>query len=275
VEKVASGVTTTYVYDGASTLREVQGSATLKYVGGTGVDEQLAADDGTALSHFHADGLGSVVKVTNAAGAVTLTRQYDTWGGLEIGASETGFAFTGREWDPEIRLYYYRARYYEAGDGRFVSEDPIRFGGGVNFYSYVANGPATAVDPSGLKVQKCCRPVGANPILSFVARTAGVPHCFIKTDTQAGGMGQADPNDPRAEGLCPIGTETRVNPPPPSDTATAKCEDVPCVEESCVDIILRTRPHTGPWGRHNNCNTVVDMIIKACRKNTQECRCAK
>jgi RHS repeat-associated protein len=40
----------------------------------------------------------------------------------------TGFrnkAFTGREWDPEIGLYYYRSRYYSAESGRFLSEDPI------------------------------------------------------------------------------------------------------------------------------------------------------
>ncbi len=68
------------------------------------MDEPLAADDGTALSYFQADGLGSIVKVTNASGAVTLTRQYDAWGNLETGAGEPGYAFTGREWDPEIAL---------------------------------------------------------------------------------------------------------------------------------------------------------------------------
>jgi RHS repeat-associated protein len=45
-------------------------------------------------------------------------------------------AFTGREWDPEIGLYYYRARYYDPKVGRFVGEDPIGFAGGVNFHVY-------------------------------------------------------------------------------------------------------------------------------------------
>jgi RHS repeat-associated protein len=59
-------------------------------------------------------------------------------------------AFTGREWDPEIGLYYYRARYYDPKVGRFISGDPIRFTGGINFYAYAAGNPVDLVDPLGL-----------------------------------------------------------------------------------------------------------------------------
>ena len=44
---------------------------------------------------------------------------------------------------------YYRARYYDAAIGRFMSEDPIGLSGGMNFYSYVEAGPTTFRDPSG------------------------------------------------------------------------------------------------------------------------------
>ena len=55
---------------------------------------------------------------------------------------------------------YYRARYYDPNAGRFLSEDPIEFGGGVNFYRYVDNGPQDWVDPAGLETaQACCRPL--------------------------------------------------------------------------------------------------------------------
>jgi RHS repeat-associated protein len=60
------------------------------------------------------------------------------------------YAFTGREWDPETGLYYYRARYLDPKVGRFISEDPIGLAGGVNSYSYVAANPVNAVDPAGL-----------------------------------------------------------------------------------------------------------------------------
>jgi RHS repeat-associated protein len=71
-----------------------------------------------------------------------------TWSG---GPSYGIKAFTGREWDPEINLYYYRARYYDPKVGRFISEDPIGLTGGVNFYGYVGGQPTNAVDPFGLE----------------------------------------------------------------------------------------------------------------------------
>jgi RHS repeat-associated protein len=70
-----------------------------------------------------------------------------TWSG---GPSYGIKAFTGREWDPEIGLHYYRARYYDPKVGRFISEDPIGFRGGVDFYTYVLNRPTVLADPSGL-----------------------------------------------------------------------------------------------------------------------------
>jgi len=48
---------------------------------------------------------------------------------------------------------YYRARYYDSSSGRFLSEDPIQFGGGVDFYSYVLNRPTQFTDPAGLSAQ--------------------------------------------------------------------------------------------------------------------------
>lgn len=48
-------------------------------------------------------------------------------------------------------LYYYRARYYDPKIGRFISEDPIKFEAGPNFYTYVDNNPTNYTDPTGLE----------------------------------------------------------------------------------------------------------------------------
>ncbi len=65
-------------------------------------------------------------------------------------------AFTGREWDPETGLYYYRARYYDPKIGRFISEDPLplraRKPRELDAYAYVANNPVNYSDPTGLAV---------------------------------------------------------------------------------------------------------------------------
>ncbi len=45
---------------------------------------------------------------------------------------------------------YYRARYYDPTSGRFLSDDPLEFGGGdANFYRYVWNSPLDWIDPRG------------------------------------------------------------------------------------------------------------------------------
>ena len=59
--------------------------------------------------------------------------------------------YTGREFDQETGLNYYRARYYDPSAGRFLSEDPIGFNGGIDFYAYVANNPVIFTDPSRLR----------------------------------------------------------------------------------------------------------------------------
>src|SRR5678815_1392652 len=65
-------------------------------------------------------------------------------------ASANAAQFTGRENDG-TGLYYYRARYYAPDLGRFISEDPLGFGGGdANLYAYVGNRPTSANDPLGL-----------------------------------------------------------------------------------------------------------------------------
>jgi RHS repeat-associated protein len=150
VEKVAGGATTSWIYDAADILRETTGAAAVKYIHGPGMDEPLAWEDGGGVTtFFHADGLRSIVKTTNSSGVVTSSRRSSSFGAPELGATN-GFAFTGREWDGETGLYYYRARYYDPSAGRFINEDPIGFMGGANFYAYVGNDPANWVDPLGL-----------------------------------------------------------------------------------------------------------------------------
>ena len=69
----------------------------------------------------------------------------------DTGGVASPFAFTGREFDAESGLYFYRLRYYNAVTGRFLQEDPIGFGAGdANVYRYVFNNPVNLIDPAGL-----------------------------------------------------------------------------------------------------------------------------
>jgi RHS repeat-associated protein len=146
-----TAVARTYVYDGMDIDQERIGSATARTVHGPGIDQPLASVDASGtVSYYLTDHLGSIVQHTSAAGAVTLTRQYDPYGVPLQGGGTSGYAFTGREWDTETALQYSRARYYSTELGRFLSDDPLGLGGGINLQQYVSGNPVRFVDPLGL-----------------------------------------------------------------------------------------------------------------------------
>ena len=149
-----ASVPTVYLYDGPNLLEQVDNSGNVlaRYSAGPWIDEALSQLQSAASSYYEQDGLGSVTSLSNAAGALANTYTYDSFGKLtaSTGTLTNPFQFTGREFDAETGLRYYRFRYFDPTVGRFVSEDPIGFDGGINFYLYVQNNPSLLIDPFGL-----------------------------------------------------------------------------------------------------------------------------
>ena len=105
------------------------------------MDQPLAeARLGTAAYHL-IDGLGSVTSLSSPSGVLSNEYIYDTFGkmGASSGALVNPLRYTAREFDQELGLYYYRARYYDQNAGRFLSEDLLRFPEGNNFYGYYSS----------------------------------------------------------------------------------------------------------------------------------------
>ena len=155
IEKVANGQTKRYVYDGEDILLEYDGANVLqaRYTHGPGIDEPIAVTKGGATFFYHQDGLGTVTDLTNAAGATAKSYAYDAYGNIvdQMGTLDQPYSYTGREFDAETGLHYYRARYYDPASGRFLQKDPIGFlGKDVNLYRYVHSNPANQTDPAGL-----------------------------------------------------------------------------------------------------------------------------
>ncbi|HXJ87330.1 MAG TPA: RHS repeat-associated core domain-containing protein [Candidatus Binatia bacterium] len=146
--------TTNYLYDGANSLEELDnaGNVLARYAATTGVDEPLSELRASTSSYYQQDGLGSVTSLSIESGALPNTYTFDSFGKLNssVGSLVNPFQYTGRDSDQETGLDYYRARYYDPEVGRFISEDPIGFDSGTNFYSYVSNSPIGLVDPFGL-----------------------------------------------------------------------------------------------------------------------------
>jgi RHS repeat-associated protein len=103
----------------------------------------ISDNSGNIVQHFVYSSFGEIEKITNKTGAA-----------LGMPALEHHFAYTGREYDEESNLYYYRARHLDSKTGRFIQRDPIEGDLSqpltkVNKHIYVLNNPFRFIDPSG------------------------------------------------------------------------------------------------------------------------------
>jgi RHS repeat-associated protein len=154
IQKTSPTATSIFVYDGPNLIETVNasGAKVASYTRTRTIDETLAELRRSTTDYYEADGLESVTSLSTSAAAIANTYTYDSFGNVTnlTGTLRNPFQYTGREFDSETGIYYYRARYYDENIGRFVSADPIGFRGGINFYRYARNNPPRYRDPLGL-----------------------------------------------------------------------------------------------------------------------------
>ena len=140
---MVNGIGSGYVYDGMNIVQELASTSVdnsaaanvrASYISG-GIDEVFAQQSGAnataRMATYLTDALGSVIGLTDAVGTKVIDYTYGPYGETTADATASNpFQYTGRENDGN-GLYYYRARYYSPGMGRFVSSDPIGLAGGA------------------------------------------------------------------------------------------------------------------------------------------------
>ncbi len=132
------------------------------YIWGQEIDNLLAFTDHTTSNTYYAikDHQNTILALVNTSGAVVESYEYSAYGetrvfsraGTELAASALGnrYTFQGREIDWTTGLMSFRARWYHAETGRWLSKDPIGISGGLNLYAFCGNNPVNFVDPMGL-----------------------------------------------------------------------------------------------------------------------------
>jgi len=166
VKKAVDGVTTEFIYDDSRVIEEKVNSATTAYyVYGMRLDEPVMMNRSGQNFYYHADILGSTVALTDSAGNLVESYLYNPYGKVTIyneagspvavSVKENPYLFTGRRYDAESELYYYRARYMNPALGRFMNPDPKGFIDGLNLYEYAMSNPLRYVDPRGTATESC------------------------------------------------------------------------------------------------------------------------
>src|SRR5437667_7160488 len=163
--ETVGGATTKYLVDTANPTRlpqvvdeTVNGAVTRTYAYGLQrISENQQISSTWTPSFYGYDGHGNVRFLTNMAGTVTDTYQYDAFGRLIsiTGSTPNNFKYSGEWLDSNVGvgLFYLRARYMNPATGRFWARDPVEgkncCGLSWNPYIYVKDNPVNGIDPRG------------------------------------------------------------------------------------------------------------------------------
>ncbi|OQA03670.1 MAG: putative deoxyribonuclease RhsC [Planctomycetes bacterium ADurb.Bin401] len=196
-----------------------------------------------------------------------------------VSSAANRLMFTGREYDEETGLYYYRARYYNPSIGRFLSPDPIGYYDSMNLYQYCGNNSINFIDPYG-EARVLGRPLD-NPITRKLAsyfygdHPAG-DHWQIYYDDQpsnSGYFGDSD-NGPVFRNDLP-GRQSKYN-----KTIHRNLDDN-LVRQAEKNVQERWRKEYKAGGRRynhpdNDCHTYINEVVReAVRLEREQKRAAR
>ncbi|WP_218015221.1 polymorphic toxin type 8 domain-containing protein [Brevibacillus dissolubilis] len=150
--------TTKYVYLNDKVIEELDASNQVKARNFWGEDLVFRQDLSSMVAKegfYYPNSHGDIVAMKDKSGNTLNEYSYDIWGNISSSQETMSnpFKYSGEMYDPETKFYYLRARYYDPGLGRFITEDTVE--GQVdnphslNLYTYGWNNPLKYNDPDG------------------------------------------------------------------------------------------------------------------------------
>ena len=183
VSKTVNGVTTQYLVDNlnptgySQVLDELSGTTAARtYTYGLQrISEDQIVNSAWVLSFYGYDGAESVRQLTNSMGQITDSFEYDAFGNKinSTGATPNNYLYRGEQYDPDLGLYYLRARYMNPATGRFLSRDPedgiTNDPASLHKYIYAGGDPVNAYDPTGRSAGAAVRGGSGEEYLGLIA----------------------------------------------------------------------------------------------------------
>ena len=128
-----------------------------------------------SMIYFDYDGHGSVRALTDQNGSVSDTYDYDAFGNLihQTGSTPNNYLYSGEQFDPDLGLYYNRARYLNTSTGRLWSmdsdegkdEEPLS----LHKYLFAEGDPVDNVDPTGNQIDEVLGSLGISQTLTSMS----------------------------------------------------------------------------------------------------------
>lgn len=139
-------------------IEEISSGSTMSYIYGNRMDEILYRNSEMTDVYYHTNHLNTTLAITDSHAIVLETILYDLYGAPifvtnnkeeKVSSIHNTILYTGREFDYESGLFFYRSRVMNSSIGRFIQKDMEGYINGLNDYSYVKNCPSMFIDPFG------------------------------------------------------------------------------------------------------------------------------